>query len=209
MNARTGFLVVRWLVRDTFRQTLADGVALLALLVTLAAVVGCLSVTIEPAGRTASVQRVTALFGLVEFPVAGDRPAAVRALHASLAGLFADTVGVLLLLLWTASVLPGFLAPSSISVLLAKPVPRWSLIVGKCLGVLAFVAVQAFLFVAGTAGALAWSSWLGGSLPALSALGPDTVFRVLQLFRHARGGERATRLPACSEPSSSGCYAGQ
>jgi hypothetical protein len=46
--------------------------------------------------------------------------------------------------------LPDFLRPAAASVLLAKPVPRWSLLVGKYLGVLAFVAFQAAVFVGGT-----------------------------------------------------------
>src|SRR5205807_9100204 len=70
-------------------------------------------------------------------------------------GLVADTGGVLLALIWTAGFLPTFLDPGSASVLLAKPVPRWSLLAGKCLGVLAFVAFQAIVFVAGVWLALA------------------------------------------------------
>jgi ABC-type transport system involved in multi-copper enzyme maturation permease subunit len=168
MNARTAWVVIRWVVRDTFRQTVADGVAWLALFVSLACILACLSVTIEPDDGAVPAQHVRALFGLVEFTVVGDRPAAVRAVHASVAGLFADTFGVLLLLLWTAAVLPGFLAPSAITVLLAKPVPRWSLIAGKCLGVLAFVAVQALVFVGGTAVALGWrTGWEGAYLLCL------------------------------------------
>jgi ABC-type transport system involved in multi-copper enzyme maturation permease subunit len=169
MNLQNGLLVIRWLIRDTFRQTLADGVSWLALAVTLACILGCLTVTIEPA-RNARIpsHKVQALLGLVEFPVSEDRATAGREVHASLAGLFADTAGVLLLLLWTAAVLPGFLSPSAITVLLAKPVPRWSLIAGKCLGVLAFVSVQALVFVAGTALALGWRvGWEGAYLLCL------------------------------------------
>jgi ABC-type transport system involved in multi-copper enzyme maturation permease subunit len=67
-----------------------------------------------------------------------------------MAGILADTVGVLLALLWTAGFLPTFLEPHCITVLLAKPAPRWSLLAGKYLGVLLFVALHAVLFVAGT-----------------------------------------------------------
>jgi ABC-type transport system involved in multi-copper enzyme maturation permease subunit len=179
MKLRTGFLVIRWLVRDTFRQTLADGVSWLALGVSLACILACLSVTIVPAvDARVPMQRVQAVLGLVEFTVPGDRATAGRFLHASLAGLFADTAGVFLLLLWTAAVLPAFLAPSSITVLLAKPVPRWSVIAGKCLGVLAFVSVQALVFVVGTALALGWrAGWEGAYLLCLPlALLQFTVF---------------------------------
>ena len=58
--------------------------------------------------------------------------------------------GTLLALIWTAGFLPEFLHPDAASVLLAKPVPRWSLLVGKCLGVLAFLTFHATLFVRGT-----------------------------------------------------------
>jgi ABC-type transport system involved in multi-copper enzyme maturation permease subunit len=57
--------------------------------------------------------------------------------------------------LWTAGFLPGFLEPGAVVVLLAKPVPRWSLLAGKCLGVLCFVAFQALVFLTGTWLALA------------------------------------------------------
>jgi hypothetical protein len=158
MRARTGWRVIGWLVRDTFRQTFAEGVAQLALLVSGAAILACLTVSVAPAGREGAAprQEVRALFGLVDFEVQGDRAAAARATHASLALVAADSVGVLLLLLWTAAVLPEFLEPSAVTVLLAKPVPRWSLLAGKCLGVLAFVSVQALVFVLGTAAALGW-----------------------------------------------------
>jgi ABC-type transport system involved in multi-copper enzyme maturation permease subunit len=56
----------------------------------------------------------------------------------------------LLTLIWTAGFLPTFLEPGRVAVLLAKPAPRWVLLVGKFVGVLAFVFVQATLFVGGT-----------------------------------------------------------
>ena len=42
----------------------------------------------------------------------------------TLAGVVADTAGVLLALLWTAGFLPTFLEPAAVTVLLAKPAPR-------------------------------------------------------------------------------------
>ena len=67
-----------------------------------------------------------------------------------LAAGVADTLGLLLTLIWTAGFLPGFLAPQAVAVLLAKPVPRWTLLAGKYIGVLAFVLAQAAYFVGGT-----------------------------------------------------------
>src|SRR6185295_4846325 len=67
-----------------------------------------------------------------------------------LAGGVADTLGLLLALIWTAGFLPGFLEGRSVSVLLAKPVPRWKLLAGKYVGVLSFILAHAVVFVGGT-----------------------------------------------------------
>jgi hypothetical protein len=93
-------------------------------------------------------------FGAVQVPLARDRATAVRTVEFHLAGWIADGAGLLLALIWTSGFLPSFLDPSAASVLLAKPVPRWSLLAGKFLGVLVFVAAQHALFVAGTWAAL-------------------------------------------------------
>jgi hypothetical protein len=89
-------------------------------------------------------------FGAVRVAVARDIRTAVQFVQLILAAGVADTLGLLLTLIWTAGFLPGFLAPQSIAVLLAKPVPRWGLLAGKYLGVLVFVLSQAVLFVGGT-----------------------------------------------------------
>src|SRR5262249_32089783 len=62
--------------------------------------------------------------------------------------------GLLLALVWTAGFLPAFLDPAAATVLLAKPIPRWSLLAGKYLGVVIFVGLQAGVFVLGTWAAL-------------------------------------------------------
>jgi hypothetical protein len=93
---------------------------------------------------------LTLAFGAIRLPLQRGRPEAVRHLQLLLAGVVADTAGLLLALIWTAGFLPTFLEPSSVAVLLAKPVPRWSLLLGKYLGVLVFVAFQAVVFVGGT-----------------------------------------------------------
>ncbi len=75
------------------------------------------------------------------------REEVVRTFQFQLVGWVADAFGLLLALVWTAGFLPTFVEPSSVSVLLAKPVPRWSLLSGKVLGVLVFVAFQVLLFI--------------------------------------------------------------
>lgn len=172
----TAIRTVRWMVRDTFRQSVASKLFWVMLGLTVLCTVFCLGIRVtgdEEAPRhphqlptympksqdTQSVRdegirvvngEVSLGFGLFKFPVAKHRIDSVRHIQLWLAGVLADTVGVLLALLWTAGFLPTFLEPHAVTVLLAKPAPRWSLLVGKYLGVVLFVALHAVLFVAGT-----------------------------------------------------------
>src|SRR5262245_41942987 len=176
-------LVIRCLVWDTFRQGFASRIFWVILFVSALAIAFCLSAnttdlptkpTNEPAeriplsaakdGDKAHAEshgvdvidgRMTFLFGAVSVPWSTYRDDGVRWLQLVLAGGVADTIGLLLALIWTAAFLPTFLEPGSVTVLLAKPIPRWSLLAGKYLGVLVFVALQATVFVGGTWLALA------------------------------------------------------
>jgi hypothetical protein len=147
MNAAAALVTIRWLVRDTFRQSLASGIFWLMLGISAVSVGVCLSVT--PQGEPGNGSLALA-FGALEIPMAHGPHDAVRALELRLAGWVADAAGLLLALLWTAAFLPTFLEAESVAVLLAKPVPRWSLLAGKFVGVLVFVAFQATVFIAGT-----------------------------------------------------------
>lgn len=181
MNLPAAFLVIRWLVWDTFRQSLATRIFWVMLFVSFVAILFCLSLgTVdlplkpedEAAERLPSTDiarkqeaqhsgvdvidgQLTFLLGAVRVPWSKYRDDAVRWLQLVLAGGVADTIGLVLALIWTAAFLPSFLEPSSVSVLLAKPIPRWSLLAGKYVGVLIFVTVQASIFVLGTWLALA------------------------------------------------------
>ncbi len=148
MTASATLLTVRWLVRDTFRQALASGVFWLVLGVTAASAALCLTATF-PAGD-APGGNLDLAFGTWQVPLAHGRGHAVRVVEVHLAGWVADAAGLLLALLWTAGFLPSFLEANAVAVLLAKPVPRWGLLAGKCLGVLAFVAFQGAVFLAAT-----------------------------------------------------------
>ncbi len=167
---------VRWMVRDTFRQSLASKLFWVMLLLTVICSIFCLGISVkgdeEPERHpfqlptympkfedNAKVRKegirvvsgeVTLGFGLFKFDVTKNRADSIRLIQLWMAGILADTVGVLLALLWTAGFLPTFLEPHSITVLLAKPAPRWSLLAGKYLGVVLFVALHAVLFVGGT-----------------------------------------------------------
>ena len=69
--------------------------------------------------------RMTLAFGAVSIPVSRERSDAVHFLQLILASGIAGTFGLLLTLVWTAGFVPTFLDPSAVSVLLAKPIPRW------------------------------------------------------------------------------------
>jgi len=89
-------------------------------------------------------------FGAFHISTARDREDSIRFLQVWLAGLVAGTAGIFLAIIWTSGFLPTFLDPNHATVLLAKPVPRWSLLLGKVLGVIVFVFLQTTFFVVGT-----------------------------------------------------------
>ena len=174
MNAQSTLATVMQLTRDTFRQAIASGIFWIMLAGTAICVLLCFSVDVsgdvalkaedEPGlflprtsktdpetARREGVETVsgsmTLAFGAVSFPIARDRGAAVHFLELCLAWGVAGTIGLLLALVWTAGFVPTFLEPNAAAVLLAKPLARWQLLLGKYVGVLTFVALQVALFV--------------------------------------------------------------
>ena len=182
MNLPIALLTIKWMIRDTLRQSLASRLFWVLLGITFICTIFCFSIRVEgddllpigpsdiPQGLPANDPTVKKLgvdvvkkegvdvygskisigFGLISIHEGRDRKDAVRFLQIWLAGIVADTAGIFLVLIWTAGFLPGFLDPNHLTVLLAKPLPRWSLIFGKYLGVLVFVLIQASFFVLGT-----------------------------------------------------------
>jgi ABC-type transport system involved in multi-copper enzyme maturation permease subunit len=183
MDLPATIYAVRWFIRDTFRQAWASRLSWFLLGVSAIFIFVCFSVGVsggvelqrdgaqvdflpreDPLANVARTSTkgvtvldgdLTILFGLIRVPLGRDAGDAVRYLQLLLAGGVADTLGILLALIWTAGFLPTFLDPSTAVVLLARPVPRWTLLAGKYLGVLAFVGFQASVFVGGTWFALA------------------------------------------------------
>jgi ABC-type transport system involved in multi-copper enzyme maturation permease subunit len=141
---------VPWLIRDVFRQARANGLLAALLTVTAVATLLCLTASYAPDPSAGDKGTLTVLFGAVTVVQGETRETAVHFLQFLLAGVVADTAGILLTLIWTAGFLPSFLDPSAASVLLAKPVSRGVLFVGKFLGVVVFVAVVGCVFVAAT-----------------------------------------------------------
>ena len=176
MNALpTAIRTVRWMVRDTFRQSLASKLFWVMLGITVICSLFCFGMSVNTPGERErhpfeiedripkgadpkaaadgvpeSGGTMTLGFGLFELEVPKFKTDAVKFFQLWLAGILADTAGVLLALLWTAAFLPTFLEPHAVTVLLAKPAPRWALLLGKYLGVVLFVALHATLFVFGT-----------------------------------------------------------
>jgi ABC-type transport system involved in multi-copper enzyme maturation permease subunit len=155
--------VLPWLIRDVFRRARATGLLAALLAVTALVTLVCLTATFHPDSATEGGKgRLTVLFGAVTVIENESREAAVHYLQFLLAGVVADTAGILLALVWTAGFLPSFLEAESASVLLAKPVSRSLLFVGQFFGVLVFVAALALGYVAATAVALALRTGVGG-----------------------------------------------
>jgi ABC-type transport system involved in multi-copper enzyme maturation permease subunit len=176
MNTLPGVIrTMRWMVRDTFRQSLASRLFWVMLGITALCTLFCLGLSVDATGERprhpdeipdrlprgadprAAAEGVpesggtmTLGFGLFRLEVPKFKTDAVRFFQLWLAGIVADTAGVLLALLWTAGFLPTFLEPHAVAVLLAKPAPRWFLLLGKYVGVVLFVALHATLFVGGT-----------------------------------------------------------
>ncbi len=153
MNAPSARSVIGWLIRDTFRQSLATGIFWLMLAVSVLTAGACLTVRITEASPAPA--RIELLNGALSLEVPHARAHPVRTLQLQLAGWVADAAGLLLALIWTAGFLPSFLEPGAVSVLLSKSAPRWILLSGKFVGVVLFVGVQTTLFIALTWLALA------------------------------------------------------
>jgi ABC-type transport system involved in multi-copper enzyme maturation permease subunit len=167
MDAPSVLYALRWLIHDTFRQTLSSRVFWIMLGLSAICILFCLGVGVEGgterdegeiytksgkvlAGPNEEPGRMTLLFGM--FPLAFSRTAneEVLFIRSIFASWIAGTIGVLVALIWTAGFVPESLQPSAASVLLAKPVPRWLFLLGKYLGVVSFVALQATIFFVGT-----------------------------------------------------------
>jgi hypothetical protein len=141
------------IVRDVFRQARASGLTAVLLSLTAIAVVACLRMDWAPL-------EIDPATGLV-IPHTNVLPGVERAVakfETTLAGIIADTAGVLLALIWTAGFLPSFLDPTAASVMLSKPTSRTVLFAARWLGVIIYVTVFAILFIGTTWVAIGISS---------------------------------------------------
>jgi hypothetical protein len=168
-----------WLMRDTLAQARASGILWLLLAISAICILVCLTLSVEglpslasadeqpdflprsdvdaqdaervqSSGVTVVQGELSLAFGAIALPIARDTRSAVHTIELALAGGIAGTLGLLLTLIWTAGFLPAFLEPHGVSVLLAKPPSRATLLLGKYLGVLLVVLLNALLLIGGT-----------------------------------------------------------
>ncbi|MBI2803611.1 MAG: ABC transporter permease subunit [Planctomycetes bacterium] len=167
MDAPAVLYALRWLIHDTFRQTLTSRVFWILLGLSGLCIVFCLGVSVEggavregkefftPEGNVLAAPnvesgRMNLLFGLfpVSFSRTPDEPVQLVLIY--FASWVAGLAGILVALVFTAGFVPESLQPSAAAVLLAKPAPRWLILAGKFLGVVAFVTLHATIFFVGT-----------------------------------------------------------
>lgn len=147
----------RWLIRDTFRQSLANGVFWLMLAASTVVIAFCASVSVDKIDLRKddlAVQQasghISLAFGAWQIPLSRNGRTEVHFLLLLLAEWVAGGGGTVLALIWTAGFLPEFLQPANATVLMSKPTPRWVLLLGKYLGVLTFAGFQVTVFILGT-----------------------------------------------------------
>ena len=191
---------VRWMVRDTFRQSLHTKLFWVMLGATLLCTAFCASIRVQGGPKASAGDPLYSLpkseaakigtdvvkqdgvaikdgeisfgFGAVKSPIGKTKEDSVKFAQIWIAALVGDSLGILLALIWTAGFLPSFLEPHSATVLFAKPAPRWGILLGKYLGVVGFVALQATIFIASTwlAMGIATGVWNGAYWFALPLL---------------------------------------
>ncbi|MBM4072953.1 MAG: transcriptional regulator [Planctomycetes bacterium] len=184
--------VLRWLVRDTFRQSRTTRIFWIMLGFSALCVVFCLGLSVEGgdnlrpdgdflidpktnepiAGPARDLGTLRLFFGAFRVSLARDRESAVQHVEVILASWVAGAIGLLVTLVWTAGFIPEALQPASATVLFAKPAPRGLFLVGKYLAVTLLVAFQASVFFAGTWLALGLRTgvWSAGYLAGVPLL---------------------------------------
>jgi ABC-type transport system involved in multi-copper enzyme maturation permease subunit len=153
------------LIVDSFRESVDRKIfwVLVGLTALVSAAMACIG--FEP-------DRVDILFGLWEIDIAVFDPTTSngRGNIASLAVSSMDVIvgwfGLVLTIIATASFFPTFMRSGTIDVLLSKPMSRSKIFLGKYLGSMVFVLIQAAFFGVATflVIGLRWKTWLPGYL---------------------------------------------
>jgi ABC-type transport system involved in multi-copper enzyme maturation permease subunit len=150
------------LIADTFRESLDRRIFWVMLLISLmvAGVMACFS--FEPDRINVFFSTWTIESGL--FTLNGElrKDLIASVLVEWIADVVLGAIGIFLALIATAGFFPALMERGGIEVLLSKPLPRWQLVLGKYIGGLLFMAVQAMIFVTLTflVAGLRWDVWL-------------------------------------------------
>lgn len=112
------------------------------------------------------------LFGTMELPM-GDQSIqiseAVTVVQTILVG-FVGSFGLLLALFVTGSIIPRTLEPGWVDLLVAQPLPRWALIIGRTLGAMAVISLSLAYLFGGAWAILAWKTGFGNAGFLMSGL---------------------------------------
>jgi ABC-type transport system involved in multi-copper enzyme maturation permease subunit len=165
MDAPAVLYALRWMIHDTFRQTITSRVFWILLGLSALCIVFCLGVGIEggavreghelfgPDNKPLVGQktgRLTLLFGLFPLDTTREPEREVNLLYTVFGSWFGGPVGVLVALIFAAGFVPESLQPANASVLLSKPAPRWLVLLGKYVGVVCFIGLHVAIFFLGT-----------------------------------------------------------
>ena len=154
------------LIVDSFRESRDRKIFWVMLAISVAIAAGMACVGFDDQG-------VSVLFGAwrIDAPDYVDGNVAGRAMIGSIltqyiAGMYIGWIGIIMALIATAGIFPSLMQPGAIDVVLAKPISRPMIFLGKYVGSMVFVTVQATVFVVLTllVVGLRWHYWLPGYL---------------------------------------------
>jgi ABC-type transport system involved in multi-copper enzyme maturation permease subunit len=139
---------MQWLalVVDSFRESMDRKIFWILLLLSVVAAATMLCVGFVPGS-------IDLMFGMWQIetelfdPTRPTYRPMIAYVAVSLMDLVLGTVGILMMIIATAGFFPSFMERGSVDVLLSKPVGRTRLFLGKYLGSMGFVLVQATVFV--------------------------------------------------------------
>ncbi len=163
-------IIIIHMIYDTVRQSIASRLFVVISAAIFVCIALCASARIDGEGATTpkgetelfggdgkplagpnpNPGHVSLGFGAITLPLFRDAEEEVSFLESALAKWGAGSIGIILAIVWTGGFLPEFLRPSAVSILLSKPASRTSLLIGKSIGILAFVGFEAIVFVGGT-----------------------------------------------------------
>ena len=150
------------LVVDSFRESLDRKIFWVMLLISVAVAAAMFCLSFEP-------NRINVFFGtwVIETQVFTLNSALRTDFIAGIlvewiTDIILGSIGIMLALIATAGFFPALMERGGIEVLLSKPLPRWKLVLGKYIGSLVFMGVQAAIFVLLTflVAGFRWKVWL-------------------------------------------------